>query len=307
MSKLRRASNTRVQKSEKSEKVGENKANVRGEKSQKNDKMKAKTVKDVEKSEASMDSVIKVSEIVKMFERFKSKSSAGLRASNGGESEESGGRLSFGGSSGKVNKGSNCTLDGSGVKYPSKLHGKMLSDIQETVAGIEKAMGDVVKKKSPVKEGIKEYSSDVKSSAKAGLNNDELEARLFPHHKLLRDRTTLAKVAVTVIETKPDEKPLSDVVENCVHLQELEQAAKSKNYALMWVVKMEREVANDNQITRKLLDVVKDVDKSLKKRQRIIDELKVKKGMRAWKAVTFYREVEHQEMEMRQQLMLHIN
>ncbi|GJR93551.1 hypothetical protein Tco_0265725 [Tanacetum coccineum] len=91
------------------------------------------------------------------------------------------------------------------------------------------------------------------------------------------------------------------------HLQELEQASKSKNYALMWVVQMEREVANDNQIARKLLDVVKDIDKSLKKRRGIIDELKVKKGMRAWKAVTFYREVEHCEMEMRQQLMLHIN
>nr|GFA90856.1 hypothetical protein [Tanacetum cinerariifolium] len=91
------------------------------------------------------------------------------------------------------------------------------------------------------------------------------------------------------------------------HLQELEQAAKSKNYALMWVVQMEREVANDNQISQKLLDVVKDVDKSLKKRLGIIDELKVKKGMRAWKAVTFYREVEHQEMEMRQQLMSQIN
>ncbi|GKG15490.1 hypothetical protein Tco_0357813, partial [Tanacetum coccineum] len=51
----------------------------------------------------------------------------------------------------------------------------MLSDIQETVAGIKKAMGDVnekVKKNSPVKE----YSGDVKSLAKAGLNNDELEA-----------------------------------------------------------------------------------------------------------------------------------
>ncbi|GKE07268.1 R3H domain-containing protein 1-like protein [Tanacetum coccineum] len=92
------------------------------------------------------------------------------------------------------------------------------------------------------------------------------------------------------------------------HLQELEQAAKSKNYALMWVVQMEREVANDNQIARKLLDVVKDVNKSLKKRRGIIDELKVKKGMRTWRVVTtFYREVKHQEMEMRQQLMLHIN
>ncbi|GKA33947.1 hypothetical protein Tco_0720376 [Tanacetum coccineum] len=65
------------------------------------------------------------------------------------------------------------------------------------------------------------------------------------------------------------------------HLQELEQAVKSKNYALMWVVQMEREG--------------------------IITELKVKKGMRAWKAVTFYREVEHREMEMCEQLMLHIN
>ncbi|GJR10568.1 hypothetical protein Tco_0793220 [Tanacetum coccineum] len=41
---------------------------------------------------------------------------------------------------------------------------------------------------------------------------------------------------------------------------------------------MEREVTNDNQIARKLLDVVKDVDKSLIKRQGFIDELKVKKG-----------------------------
>ncbi|GJW97006.1 hypothetical protein Tco_0178814 [Tanacetum coccineum] len=73
------------------------------------------------------------------------------------------------------------------------------------------------------------------------------------------------------------------------------------------VVQMEKKVGNDNQIARKLLDVVKDVDKSLKKRQGIIDELKVKKGMRTWKAVTFYREVEHRDMEMRQQLMLHIN
>ncbi|GJT29550.1 hypothetical protein Tco_1015551 [Tanacetum coccineum] len=61
------------------------------------------------------------------------------------------------------------------------------------------------------------------------------------------------------------------------HLQELEQAAKSKNYALMWVVQMEREVANNNQIAQKLLDVVKDVDKSLKKWRGIIDKLKVKK------------------------------
>nr|GEV71596.1 hypothetical protein [Tanacetum cinerariifolium]GEX53285.1 hypothetical protein [Tanacetum cinerariifolium] len=61
------------------------------------------------------------------------------------------------------------------------------------------------------------------------------------------------------------------------HLEELEQAAKSKIYARMWVVQMESEVTNDNQIVRKLLDVVKDLDKSLKM-QEIIDELKIKKG-----------------------------
>ncbi|GJY98901.1 hypothetical protein Tco_0934227 [Tanacetum coccineum] len=70
---------------------------------------------------------------------------------------------------------------------------------------------------------------------------------------------------------------------------------------------MEREVTNDNQKARKLLDVVKDLDKSLKRRQRIIDELKVKKSMRAWKAINFFRKVEHREMEMRQQLMMHNN
>ncbi|GKE49314.1 hypothetical protein Tco_1480572, partial [Tanacetum coccineum] len=49
--------------------------------------------------------------------------------------------------------------------------------------------------------------------------------------------------------------------ETCGNLQELEQAVKSKIYSIMWVVQMEREVANDNQIARRLLDVVKDVDK----------------------------------------------
>ncbi|GJX16912.1 hypothetical protein Tco_0217744 [Tanacetum coccineum] len=106
------------------------------------------------------------------------------------------------------------------------------------------------------------------------------------------------------IETSKMDLGCPEMVGN---LQELEQAAKSKIFALMWVVQMEREGANDNQIAQKLLDVMNDVDKSLKKGRGIIDELKVKKGIRAWKAVTFYREVEHRDMEMRQQLMLHIN
>ncbi|GJZ54697.1 hypothetical protein Tco_0609582 [Tanacetum coccineum] len=56
-----------------------------------------------------------------------------------------------------------------------------------------------------------------------------------------------------------------DGSETVGHLEELEQAVKSKTYARMWVVQMEREVTNDNPIAQKLLDVVKDLDKSLKK------------------------------------------
>ncbi|KAI7748029.1 hypothetical protein M8C21_028533, partial [Ambrosia artemisiifolia] len=191
----------------------------------------------ISNAECDQDSVMKVSESVKLFEKFKSRS-GGVKGSNEGDA-----RLSVGSSNGKRFDGlkekggsEDVTSVRSSVKYPSKLHGKlafleekvkriasdikrtkemldlnnpdaskvMLSDIQETVAGIEKAMGDVVnggsgekekkgeslqimeaKENSPIKE-----SSDRKSSAK-GLNTDELEARFFPHHKLLRDRSTL--------------------------------------------------------------------------------------------------------------------
>ncbi|KAJ0735409.1 putative transcription factor WD40-like family [Helianthus annuus] len=228
--------------------------------------------------ESNPDSVMKVSESVKLFEKFKSKS-GGLKSSNVVETEENDARLSVGklsrgsGSDGVKEKGGSedVTSSRSSVKYPSKLHGKlafleekvkriasdikrtkemldlnnpdaskvMLSDIQETVAGIEKAMCDVVsggsgeekkgeslqvsatKKNSPIKE-----LSDRKSSAK-GSNTDELEARFFPHHKLLRDRSTLKAPAGTheaikteaglaVTETKPEGKLSSTVDEKCI-------------------------------------------------------------------------------------------
>nr|XP_043610889.1 KIN14B-interacting protein At4g14310 [Erigeron canadensis] len=175
-------------------------------------------------SSIGSDSVMKVSESVKLFEKFKSKSCVGLKSSNGVEKEVSGSEEGL-------------SVRSSG-KYPSKLHGKlafleekvkriasdikrtkemldlnnpdaskvMLSDIQETVAGIEKAMGDVVGGENE-KTGSKMNGSDSElSSAKSstnvstksgskslgkGLNTDELEARFFPHHKLLRDRSAL--------------------------------------------------------------------------------------------------------------------
>ncbi|XP_076961182.1 KIN14B-interacting protein At4g14310-like [Bidens hawaiensis] len=241
-------------------------------------------------TQSNPDSVMKVSESVKLFEKFKSKSS-GLRSSIASETEENGVRLSFSISSGKFGKGSSSdglkekgasedvTSSQSSVKYPSKLHGKlafleekvkriasdikrtkemldlnnpdaskvMLSDIQETVVGIEKAMGDVVSGESGEKEkkglnkvneseslkiaveekdsSIKE-SSDTKSSAK-GFNTDELEARFFPHHKLLRDRSTLkapsgsnetlkTEVVSAVTETKQEGKLLGATAEKCI-------------------------------------------------------------------------------------------
>jgi hypothetical protein len=111
-----------------------------------------------------------------------------------------------------------------GVKYPSKLHDKLaflegkvkriasdikktkemldmnnpdaskviLSDIQDKISGIEKAMGNVAGTGTAVvvEKSESEKVEDVKSSVK-GLNTEELEERLFPHHKLLRNRTSL--------------------------------------------------------------------------------------------------------------------
>jgi hypothetical protein len=133
-------------------------------------------------------------------------------------------------------------------KYPSKLHEKLaflegkvkriasdikrtkemldmnnpdaskiiLSDIQDKISGIQKAIGNVggesdgkiglsrgagdgesriiVQKEKSIVQTEKSMEADivntVKSSVK-GLSSEELEARLFPHHKLLRNRTFL--------------------------------------------------------------------------------------------------------------------
>lgn len=126
-----------------------------------------------------------------------------------------------------------------GIKYPSKLHEKLaflegkvkriasdikrtkemldknnpdssktiLSDIQNKISGIEKAMNHVVcdpdgkpsvskcsgdedVSTKGVERGQSKQVGNVKISVKE-LNSEELEARLFPHHKLLRNRTSL--------------------------------------------------------------------------------------------------------------------
>ncbi|GMH18873.1 hypothetical protein Nepgr_020714 [Nepenthes gracilis] len=82
----------------------------------------------------------------------------------------------------------------------------MISDIQEKILGIEKAMGHVIADSGGNLGAIgstenvsfgkteelnwNKQANCTKLSAK-GLSSERLEARLFPHHKLLRDRTSV--------------------------------------------------------------------------------------------------------------------
>ncbi|EXB93707.1 hypothetical protein L484_011701 [Morus notabilis] len=85
-------------------------------------------------------------------------------------------------------------------------------DIQDKISGIEKAMGHVVgdsdakmgSLKATVVDdvvtkmvengGLEKMENNGKVSVK-GLNTDELEARLFPHHKLLRNRIAMLETS----------------------------------------------------------------------------------------------------------------
>ncbi|KAJ6771397.1 TRANSDUCIN/WD40 REPEAT-LIKE SUPERFAMILY PROTEIN [Salix koriyanagi] len=78
----------------------------------------------------------------------------------------------------------------------------IIFNIQDKISGIEKAMGNVAGSSSSksggndtgtivvVEKNEIEIVENVKSPAK-GLNTEELEERLIPHHKLLRDQTSL--------------------------------------------------------------------------------------------------------------------
>lgn len=79
----------------------------------------------------------------------------------------------------------------------------ILCDIQEKISGIENAMVHVVGNEGNANMGLVKCENgdkeeemdaiDAKSLTK-GLNVEDLEARLFPHHKLIRDRT-LSKIS----------------------------------------------------------------------------------------------------------------
>ncbi|KAF5736734.1 hypothetical protein HS088_TW14G00886 [Tripterygium wilfordii] len=157
-----------------------------------------------------------------------------------------------------------------GIKYQSKLHEKLaflegkvkriasdikktkdmldknktdvskeiLSDIQDKILGIEKTLeGKVSGLQSDENDdgGNKVVDKDkgvdgVKNSVN-GLNSEELEARLLPHQKLLRNRTSMKassgssqnheplKVVDSSSELKGDKKSLSPIGENPVALE----------------------------------------------------------------------------------------
>ncbi|CAL8990032.1 unnamed protein product [Prunus brigantina] len=175
----------------------------------------------------------------------------------------------------------------SGIKYPSKLHEKLaflegkvkriasdikktkeildmnnpdtskviLSDIQEKISGIEKAMGHVpndlggkmglpksdehIEQNSKVVEkGHIEQEINAKSLVK-GLNSEDLEARLFPHHKLLRNRTALkessessqshgSQEVESSCESKVDKKSLSLIDDNPIAIEFLASLEQTK-------------------------------------------------------------------------------
>ncbi|KAL5542314.1 hypothetical protein UlMin_010024 [Ulmus minor] len=122
----------------------------------------------------------------------------------------------------------------------------VLLDLQDKISGIEKAMGKVsvdsdAKKsfssgagsddrdKKMVENVPIEQADNGKGSEKV-LNCEVLEARLFPHQKLLRNRTTLkassgssnsveSRVKESSCESKVDEKELSPVDENPIAVE----------------------------------------------------------------------------------------
>ncbi|XVF28569.1 hypothetical protein REPUB_Repub15cG0041200 [Reevesia pubescens] len=177
---------------------------------------------------------------------------------------------------------------GVGIKYPGKLHEKLaflegkvkriasdikrtkemldmsnpdtskviLSDIQDKISGIEKAMNNVVsdsngKTSASKGSGDEDVSmkgvecsqskqvGNVKISVKE-LNSEELEARLFPHHKLLRNRTSLNELSGcsqsqepsntvdSSIELREGKKSLSPIEENPVALEFLASLDKAQ-------------------------------------------------------------------------------
>ncbi|KAL6526617.1 hypothetical protein OROGR_015707 [Orobanche gracilis] len=98
----------------------------------------------------------------------------------------------------------------------------ILSDIQEKITGIEKAMVHVGREN---KENTEEKEVMDSKSLVKGLSVEELEARLFPHHKLLRDRTLLktkpggSEIHVSTSTCNVNDEKVNSLDENDIALE----------------------------------------------------------------------------------------
>ncbi|KAL3634457.1 hypothetical protein CASFOL_021511 [Castilleja foliolosa] len=103
----------------------------------------------------------------------------------------------------------------------------ILSDIQEKITGIEKTMVHVGKDKDVQTELVEIRENKEKTEEKEAVNSkvsvkglsvEELEARLFPHHKLMRDRT-LSKTTSRDSEMNVNTKKVSSLNEDEIALE----------------------------------------------------------------------------------------
>ncbi|KAJ8434845.1 hypothetical protein Cgig2_022124 [Carnegiea gigantea] len=120
----------------------------------------------------------------------------------------------------------------------------ILSDIQERISGIEKAMGNVITDSDMQVMGDSESGevdsvqrpacqaeeNDKVDSAKVsakGLSCEELEARLFPHHRLLRNRTSVKVSAPSSFTDAAHMSEFNSVSnsENSLHPIDMDQSA----------------------------------------------------------------------------------
>ncbi|GJY99510.1 hypothetical protein Tco_0516940 [Tanacetum coccineum] len=89
-----------------------------------------------------------------------------------------------------------------------------------------------------------------------------------------------------------------DVNMNQSPLAELRATSNSTDLSKIWNVEMQREIENDFAIGRQLIRVVRSLQGSLNRMQAIIDEAKEMKNNTMVKSVTFFRELQDQELAL---------
>ncbi|KAL5066897.1 hypothetical protein RYX36_017784 [Vicia faba] len=149
----------------------------------------------------------------------------------------------------------------------------ILSDIQDKISGIEKAMVRVVvsgdensNKQVDIVDGVVNDVNGVEclrpikaNSLVIGLNSDELEARLIPHHKLIRDRTLIKDSSVKA-NVEIEENVRSSVDENSIALEFLATLEGTIGYPCDGI---EREKSGSSNNQKCDIDMLLEADEKL--------------------------------------------